>query len=130
MDPEEGWAPLETGLPAVKFGVRSYRGTVFRALRADVTEMVQEQRDFRELLYQMTRRDLVLRYKQTVMGFGWAIFMPLVNTIIFSIVFVRVAKLDVGVPYPIYAYSGLLAWSFFAGSLRFALTSLSSNVNL
>ena len=103
---------------------------MFRALRADVTEMVQEQRDFRELLYQMTRRDLVLRYKQTVMGFGWAIFMPLVNTIIFSIVFVRVAKLDVGVPYPIYAYSGLLAWSFFAGSLRFALTSLSSNVNL
>ena len=53
---------------------------------------------YRELLYQMTRRDLLLRYKQTVMGFGWAIFTPLVNTVIFSVVFTRVAPIDVGVP--------------------------------
>ncbi len=46
--------------------------------------MIREQFDFWELLYQMTRRDLMLRYKQTVMGFGWAVFMPLLNTLIFT----------------------------------------------
>ena len=46
-------------------------------LRNDAREMIQEQITYRELLVQMTRRDLLLRYKQTVMGFGWAVFMPL-----------------------------------------------------
>ena len=44
----------------------------------------------------MTRRDLLLRYKQTIMGFGWAIFMPLVNTAVFSVIFTRVAPLQTG----------------------------------
>ena len=56
-------------------------------LTADVREMFQEQVTYRELLMQMTRRDLMLRYKQTVMGFGWAVFMPVLNTIIFSLIF-------------------------------------------
>ena len=62
-------------------------------LSGEVKEIVGEQYEFRELLYQMTRRDLLLRYKQTVMGFGWAIFMPLVNTAVFSVIFTRVAPL-------------------------------------
>ena len=99
-------------------------------LAADLREMVNEQFEYWELLYQMIRRDLMLRYKQTVMGFGWAIFMPLLNTIIFSIVFVRVAPIDVGVPYPVFAYTGLLAWNLFASSLRFSVNSLTMNVNL
>jgi len=99
-------------------------------LIADVKEMLHEQVQYRELLYQMTRRDLMLRYKQTVMGFGWAIFTPLVNTIIFSVVFTRVAPLDVGVPYPVYSYAGLLAWNLFASALRFSVNSLTSNTNL
>ncbi|HEX3704694.1 MAG TPA: hypothetical protein VHU82_15295, partial [Vicinamibacterales bacterium] len=68
------------------------------SIASDLREMVQEQVLYRELLYQMTRRDLLLRYKQTVMGFGWAIFMPLVNTVVFSVIFMRVAPLDVGMP--------------------------------
>jgi ABC-type polysaccharide/polyol phosphate export permease len=92
--------------------------------------MVKEQYDFRELLYQMTRRDLMLRYKQTIMGFGWAIFMPIVNTVIFSVVFTQVAHIDVGVPYPVFAYCGLLAWNFFASSLKFSVSSLTTNTNL
>jgi homopolymeric O-antigen transport system permease protein len=103
---------------------------VFRALAADVREMLQEQVDFRELLYQMTRRDLMLRYKQTVMGFGWAIFSPLINTIIFTVIFTQAAPLNVGMPYPIYAYCGQLAWNFFASSLRFSVNSLTANINL
>ena len=97
---------------------------------ADLREMVGEQFQYRELLYQMTKRDLLLRYKQTVMGFGWAIFMPLVNTAVFSIIFTRVAPIDTGVPYPIFAYCGLFTWNFFASSLRFAVNSLTSNPNL
>jgi homopolymeric O-antigen transport system permease protein len=96
----------------------------------DVREMVSEQGQYRELLLQMTLRDLKLRYKQTVMGFGWAIFMPLVNTAVFSVIFTRVAPLDTPVPYPVFAFCGLWAWNFFASALRFAVTSLTSNTNL
>jgi ABC-type polysaccharide/polyol phosphate export permease len=99
-------------------------------LTDDVREMLQEQRQYRELLVQMTKRDLLLRYKQTVMGFGWAVFMPLVNTAVFSVIFTRVAPIDVGVPYPLYAFLGLLVWNFTASSLRFAVTSLSSNATM
>src|SRR3954468_16862263 len=97
------------------------------ALAGDLKEIVREQYDFRELLRQMTLRDLTLRYKQTVMGFGWAVLMPLVNTAVFSVIFTRVAPLDVGMPYPLYAFCGLLAWNFFASALRFSVTSLTSN---
>lgn len=93
-------------------------------------EVVAEQWEYRELLVRMTARDLLLRYKQTVMGFGWAIFMPLVNTAIFSVIFTRVAAIDVGTPYPVYAFCGLVAWNFFASSLRFSVTSLTSNPSL
>jgi lipopolysaccharide transport system permease protein len=104
--------------------------TTRTGLRADLCEIVNELVAYRELLVQMTYRDLLLRYKQTVMGFGWAIFMPLVNTVMFSVIFMRVAPIDTGVPYPLYAFSGLLAWNFFASSLRFAVASLTSNSSL
>jgi homopolymeric O-antigen transport system permease protein len=100
-----------------------------RAL-AEARALITEQIEYRELLVQMTRRDLLIRYKQTVMGFGWAILMPLINTIVFSIVFTRVAPIETGMAYPLYAYTGLLAWNFTASSLRFAVTSLTSNGNL
>jgi homopolymeric O-antigen transport system permease protein len=99
-------------------------------LVADVREIVSEQRQYTELLYQLTKRDLLLRYKQTAMGFGWAVFMPLLNTAIFSVIFVRVAPIETAVPYPLFAYTGLLAWNFFASSLRFGVTSLTSNASL
>jgi len=93
-------------------------------------EIVQEQIEYRELLGQIVKRDLALRYKQTIMGFGWAVFMPLVNTAVFSVIFTRVAPLDTGVPYPLYAFCGFLFWNFFASSLRFAVVSLTSNMTL
>jgi lipopolysaccharide transport system permease protein len=107
-----------------------YVGQGTQTLAGDLKEIVREQYDFRELLYQMTRRDLLLRYKQTVMGVGWAIFMPLVNTAVFSVIFTRVAPLDVGIPYPLFAYCGLLTWNFSAASFRFAVLSLTSNASL
>ena len=103
---------------------------MMRTLRADVGELLREQLDYRELLLQVTMRDLRLRYKQTVMGFGWAVFMPLVNTAVFSVIFTRVAPIDTGVPYPLFAFCGLLVWNFFSSTLRFAVNSLTGNIPL
>jgi ABC-type polysaccharide/polyol phosphate export permease len=101
-----------------------------RALGRDLSELVCEQREFRELLYQMTVRDLQLRYKQTAMGFGWALLAPLLNTLMFSVIFMRVAPIETRVAYPLFAYTGLLAWNFTASALRFAVTSLTANTTL
>lgn len=96
----------------------------------DAREMLRELVDHRELLYRMTARDLTLRYKQTVMGVGWAVLMPLLNTAVFTVIFTRVTQLHTPVPYPLYAYCGLWAWNLFAASLRFSVISLTSNPNL
>src|SRR5687768_10227199 len=101
-----------------------------KRLLADLREIFREQGEYRELLGQITRRDLALRYKQTVMGVGWAVFMPLLNTAVFSVIFTKVAPLDVGVPYPVFAYTGLAVWNAFASSQRFAVISLTSNPNM
>ncbi len=103
---------------------------IVTALWRDVREIVHEQLQYRDLLFQMAKRDLMLRYKQTFMGAGWAVFMPIVNTVIFSVIFTRVARVDVGMPYPLFAYSGLVAWNLFASSLRFSIGSLTSNIPL
>ncbi|MFI5371320.1 MAG: ABC transporter permease [Candidatus Eisenbacteria bacterium] len=100
------------------------------ALGADLSEMVHELVEYRELLLSLVRRDLLLRYKQTIMGFGWAILMPVTYMIVFSLIFTRVVKLETGVPYPIYVYAGLLPWNFFASSLRFSVGSLTANTAL
>lgn len=97
-----------------------------RAIRNAVAEHVS----YRELLYQMTRRDLLLRYKQTVIGCGWALLMPMVNTVVFSVIFTRVAPVATRLPYPLFAFCGLLAWNFSASSFRFAVGSLTSNASL
>jgi ABC-type polysaccharide/polyol phosphate export permease len=100
------------------------------AFATDVREMLREQFEYREVLVQMTKRDLLLRYKQTAMGVGWALFMPLLNTAVFSVIFTRLAPIDTPVPYPVFAFCGLWVWNFFASSLRFSVISLTSNATL
>jgi lipopolysaccharide transport system permease protein len=85
---------------------------------------------YRELLLALARRDLLLRYKQTLMGVGWSILMPVTYMILFSLIFTRVVRLQTGVPYPIYAYTGLLPWNLLASSLRFSVSSLTANTVL
>ena len=96
----------------------------------EIREIIAEQIEFRELLFQMVARDLLLRYKQTAMGVGWALLMPLLNTAIFSVVFMRVAPVHTRVPYPLFAYCGLLVWNLTASALRFSVTSLTANSSL
>lgn len=99
-------------------------------LLADLREALTEQWRYRDLLLQIVTRDLLLRYKQTSMGIAWAVLVPLLNTAIFSVVFMRVAPIDTPVPYPLFAYSGLVAWNFTASALRFATISLTANTTL
>ncbi|MBS1949748.1 MAG: O-antigen export system, permease protein [Cytophagales bacterium] len=87
---------------------------------------------FRELFYILSWRDIKVRYKQTVIGAAWSIVRPLLTTIIFTIVFSRVAKLGSppGVPYAILVFCGMLPWQFFANAMSEASNSLIGNSNL
>lgn len=86
---------------------------------------------YRELLFFLTWRDVRVRYKQAVLGMGWVVLQPLLMTLVFTIflgVIVRVPS-D-GVPYPIFAYSGLLLWTFFSGAISGSGNSLVGNAHL
>jgi lipopolysaccharide transport system permease protein len=73
---------------------------------------------YKELLYFFTWRDLKVRYKQTAVGAGWAIFQPLITMVVFSVFFGQMAKVPSdNVPYPIFVYVGLLFWQFFSSAL-------------
>lgn len=87
---------------------------------------------FRELFYILSWRDIKVRYKQTVIGAAWSIIRPLLTTIIFTIVFNRVARLGAppGIPYAIVVFAGMLPWQFFANALSESSNSLISNANL
>jgi ABC-type polysaccharide/polyol phosphate export permease len=65
-----------------------------------------------------------------VLGFAWAVFVPVLQMLIFTLVFTRLAPIQTPVPYPIYAYTGLLVWTWFASAMRFASASLTSNPHL
>lgn len=83
---------------------------------------------FRELFYFFTWRDIKIKYKQTVLGFLWAILQPLLMMLIFSLFFGRVLNVDTkGLPYPVYVFSGLLVWNIFASGLSGASTSIANN---
>lgn len=86
---------------------------------------------YRELLYFMTWRDLKVRYKQTVLGVFWAILQPFLTMVVFSIFFGNLAKVPSdNVPYPVFAFVGLLPWGLFAKALNDASRSLVGHQNM
>lgn len=86
---------------------------------------------FRELVYFFTWRDVMVRYKQTVLGAAWAILQPFLTMLVFTLFFGRLAKMPSdGVPYPLFAYAALLPWQLFAFSLSQASNSLVASQNL
>lgn len=86
---------------------------------------------YRELLYFLTWRDVKIRYKQTAIGVAWAVLQPVLTTAIFTVIFSRFARFDTGgVPYPLFALSGLLIWLFVHTSITMASTSFVNNTNL
>ncbi len=86
---------------------------------------------FRELVYVLTMRDIKVRYKQTVLGFAWAIIQPVMMMVVFSIFFGRLAQMPSdGYPYPIFVYAALVPWTFFANSITSSANSLVGSSNL
>jgi lipopolysaccharide transport system permease protein len=86
---------------------------------------------YRELLYVLTMRDIKVRYKQTVLGFAWAIIQPFMMMVVFSVFFGRLAQMPSdGFPYPIFVYAALLPWTFFANSISNSANSLVGSANL
>lgn len=86
---------------------------------------------YRELFYFLAWRDILVRYKQTIIGFAWALIRPFLTMIVFVFVFSKLAKLPSdGVPYPILVFAALLPWQFFANAFTEAGNSLISNANM
>lgn len=103
IEPKRGWVPIDLG------------------------EIWQ----YRELLYFLTKRDIKVRYKQTVLGGLWALIQPTFTMIVFTLFFGRLAKMPSdGIPYPIFVYAGLLPWTYFANAVAASGNSLVGSANL
>ena len=86
---------------------------------------------YRELLYFLVWRDVKVRYKQTVIGASWAILQPLLTMVVFTVIFGHFAGLPAdGLPYPVFAYTALLPWMYFAQAIERSGKSLVGDTNL
>jgi lipopolysaccharide transport system permease protein len=87
---------------------------------------------YRELFYFLAWRDILVRYKQTVIGIAWAVIRPLLTTVIFTVIFGRLSHLPspISVPYALMVMSAMLPWQFFATALSESSNSLIGNANL
>lgn len=86
---------------------------------------------YRELFYFLAWRDILVRYKQTVIGVSWSLIRPFLTMVVFSVIFGKLAKLpSEGVPYPILVMAGTLPWYLFSTSLAESSNSLISNANM
>ena len=86
---------------------------------------------YRELFYFLAWRDVLVRYKQTAIGVGWALIRPFLTMVVFTVVFGRLANLPSdGVPYPILVFSAMLPWQLFSTALSECSGSLIANANL
>ncbi len=86
---------------------------------------------YRELLYFLTWRDIKVRYKQTVLGAAWAIIQPFMSMVVFTLFFGRLARIPSdGVPYPIFNFSAMVVWTYFANALAASSNSLVGSSNL
>jgi len=96
-----------------------------------VSLRLQELWEYRELLYFLIWRDVKVRYKQTLLGAGWAIIQPVFTMLVFSLFFGRLAKVPSdGIPYPLFSYTALVPWTFFAQGLAQSSDSLVGSSNL
>jgi lipopolysaccharide transport system permease protein len=86
---------------------------------------------YRELFFFLSWRDILVRYKQTVIGILWAVLRPLLTMIVFTVVFGRLAKMpSEGLPYPVFVYVAMLPWQFFSSALAEASNSLIGNASM
>lgn len=119
-------APAVNSAPAsAETDVSQQPLTVIQPSRGWQLVNVRELWQFRELVYFLVWRDVKVRYKQTALGAAWAVLQPLLMMVIFNVVFGRLAGVNSGgIPYPLFAFAGLLPWTFFATSITNAGNSV------
>ena len=115
---------MESGDPTAEVVLRPVTALSFR----DLAEVWRH----RELLWILALRDVRVRYKQAALGAAWALLQPLAQMVIFTLLFHRLAGIDgdLGVPYPVFCFSGLTVWLLFAGGLTRSSESLVESANL
>ncbi len=87
--------------------------------------------EYRELFFFLAWRDILVRYKQTVIGIAWSVLRPFLTMVVFTVIFGKLAKFPSGdAPYPILVYAAMLPWQFFANSLSESSNSLVTNSNM
>jgi lipopolysaccharide transport system permease protein len=105
--------------------------TVIEPKKGWVPVDLKEIWSYRELLYFLTKRDIKVRYKQTILGGLWAVIQPVFTMVVFTLFFGRLAKVPSdGLPYPIFVYAGLLPWTYFANAVSASGNSLVGSANL
>lgn len=105
--------------------------TIIRPSQGWVSLKLRELWEYRELIYFLAWRDISVRYKQTVLGAAWAVIQPFFTMLVFSLFFGRLAQVPSdGVPYPIFSYTALLPWQYFATAITGSSNSLVGNANL
>jgi lipopolysaccharide transport system permease protein len=105
--------------------------TVIEPTRGWVPVRLRDVLEFRELLYFLVWSELKVRYKQTVLGVAWAILEPVAIMLVFTVFFGLVVRVPTGeIPYPIFAFSGLVVWTYFSNALDKASNSLVSQERL
>lgn len=105
--------------------------TRIRPSRGRVALDLRELWEHRELLWFLVWRDVKVRYKQTVLGVGWAILQPVATMVVFSLFFGRLAGVPSdGLPYPLFSFAGLVPWTFFSQGLAQSANSLVASHNL
>jgi lipopolysaccharide transport system permease protein len=103
IEPKKGWVPVD----------------------------LKEIGSYSEVLYFLAKRDIKVRYKQTVLGGLWAVIQPVCTMVVFTLFFGRLAKIPSdGIPYPIFVYAGLLPWTYFANALAASGNSLVGSSHL
>jgi len=115
-----------------KIGVSQKADTVvIQPVKGLVSLNLKDIWKYRELVYFLTWRDLKVRYKQSVLGVLWAILQPLLNMVVFTVVFGNLAKLPSdGLPYPIFSYTATVPWAFFAAALSTTARSMLTSGNM
>lgn len=136
-------SPFRTGCPSRRFALElelapralvpsSERPClVIEPGRLSLRNELRELLVYRDLLYFLVRRDLAVRYRQTFLGVAWAVLQPLLTMVVFTIFLGRLAGVPSdGVPYPLFAYIGLLPWMYFSSAVSRSSASLVGHANL
>lgn len=117
--------------PAARAETTGPRPEIWFKRRVGAGEAVRELWAFRELIRALAERDLRTRYKQSVLGIAWVALAPIVLMLVFTLVFTNLEQVATqGVPYPLFAFIGLVPWSFFSSSVMTGGTSLTMNTPL